>query len=108
MDDAIKTGATRIDGIKFIAIASSDAQAQQQAIQKASEDAKKQANAALDALNLLQQEVIGIQINQATPPQPQNYASPAANTSSIAQKAETPIVGGEQKVEQTVTRQIRY
>ena len=39
LDDAIKAGATRIDGISFVASDEAIAQAQQQAIQKASEDA---------------------------------------------------------------------
>jgi hypothetical protein len=52
LDEAIKAGATRIDGISFVASDEAIAQAQQQAIQKASEDAKKQADAALKALNL--------------------------------------------------------
>lgn len=107
LDDAIKTGATRIDGIGFVASDEAIAQAQQQAIQKASEDAKKQADAALIAFNLKQQEVIGIQINNAKPPVSPTYSNPAA-LNQLAQKAQTPVVGGEQKVEQTVTLQIRY
>jgi uncharacterized protein YggE len=109
LDDAIKAGASRIDGISFVASDEAIAQAQQQAIQKASEDAKKQADAALKALNLNQREVMGIQINGANPPQPLNYAvSMPASTQSAQKVADTPVVGGEQKVQQTVTLQIRY
>ena len=109
LDDAIKAGASRIDGISFVASDEAIAQAQQQAIQKASEDAKKQAHAALKALNLNQREVMGIQINGANPPQPLNYAvSMPASTQSAQKVADTPVVGGEQKVQQTVTLQIRY
>lgn len=107
LDDAIKAGATKIDGISFIASDEAIAQAQQQAIQKASDDAKKQATSALAALNLKQQEVIGVQINNANPPMPFTYSIPAA-LSQTAESAKTPVVGGEQKVEQTVTLQIRY
>lgn len=107
LDDAIKTGATRIDGIRFVASNEAIAQAQQQAIQKASEDAKKQADAALTAMNLSQREVVGIQINHANQPVPFTYSNPAA-LNQIAEKAQTPVVGGEQKIEQTVTLQIRY
>lgn len=107
LDDAVKAGASRIDGVSFVAADEAIAQAQQQAIQKASEDAKKQADAALSALNLNSKEVIGIQINGANPPQPMmNYAAPTVQAAQDS--AKTPVVGGEQKVEQTVTLQIRY
>jgi uncharacterized protein YggE len=107
LDDAIQAGATRIDGIQFVAADEAIAQARQQAIQKASEDAKKQAEAALSALNLSQREVMSIQINGANPPQPVVYRLPAS-VAKVAQTANTPVVAGEQKVEQTVTLQIRY
>jgi uncharacterized protein YggE len=85
LDDAIQAGATRIDGIQFVAADEAIAQARQQAIQKASEDAKKQAEAALSALNLSQREVMSIQINGANPPQPLDYAVSA----SVAKVAQT-------------------
>jgi uncharacterized protein YggE len=109
LDDAIKAGATRIDGVSFVASDEAIAQAQQQAIQKASEDAKKQADAVLKSLNLTQQEIVSIQINNANPPQPLNFAVPTADLAKRAeQTASLPVVGGEQKVQQTVTLQIRY
>jgi uncharacterized protein len=109
LDEAIQAGATKIDGISFVASDEALAQAQQQAIQKASEDAKKQASSALTALNLKQQEVIGVQINNANPPMPIAYSSPALAEAKVSQSsADTPVVGGEQKVQQTVTLQIRY
>jgi hypothetical protein len=107
LDDAIKAGATRIDGINFVASDEALAKAQQQAIQKASEDAKKQADAALSALNLKQREVVSIQINLANPPQPIDQGSPL-RMRKVTQSANTPVVSGEQKVEQSVTLQIRY
>jgi len=107
LDEAIKAGATRIDGISFVASDEAIAQAQQQAIQKASEDAKKQADAALSALNLSQREVMSIQINGANPPQP--LVNSAARVAQVTKaRADTPVVGGEQKVEQSVILQIRY
>ena len=109
LDEAINAGATRIDGVSFVASDNAIAQAQQQAIQKAADDAKKQADAALRALNLNQREVMGIQINGANPPQPIIYPV-VANMPRAAteQTADTPVVGGEQKVQQSVTLQIRY
>lgn len=107
LDDAIKSGATRIDGISFIASDQAIALAQQQAIQKATADANQKADAALKALNLRQKEIISVQINLANPPQPINYSSDALSA-KVAQTANTAIVSGEQKVEQFVTLQIRY
>lgn len=109
LDEAIKVGATRIDGVSFVAADEAIAQAQQQAIQKASEDAKKQADAALGALNLSQREIVSIQINGANPPQPIMYGKPADMAQMASERAaNTPVVGAEQKVQQTVTLQIRY
>lgn len=107
LDDAIQAGATRIDGVSFVAGDDAIAQAQQQAIQEAAENARKQADAALKALNLNQREVVSIQINAANPPQP-IYGAPANMAQAAKQAADTPVVGGEQKVEQSVTLQIRY
>ena len=107
LDDAIQAGATRIDGVSFVAGDDAIAQAQQQAIQEAAENAKKQADAALKALNLNQREVVSIQINAANPPQP-IYGAPANMAKVAQQTADTPVVGGEQKIEQSVTLQIRY
>ncbi len=108
LDEVIKAGATRIDSVSFVAADDAIAGAQQQAIQKAADDAKKQADAALSALNLSQREVMGIQINNANSPQPLNYASPAALDAREQAVAKTPLVGGEQKIQQSVTLQIRY
>jgi uncharacterized protein YggE len=108
LDDAIQAGATRIDGVSFVASDDAIAQAQQQAIQKAAAEAKKRAEAALSALNLNQKEIVGVQINGATPPQPLNYATPAIADTREQAVAKTPLVGGEQKIQQLVTLQIRY
>ncbi|MEC4892860.1 MAG: SIMPL domain-containing protein [Oscillatoria sp. PMC 1051.18] len=108
MDEAVQAGASRIDGISFVADEETLEQARQQAIQEASAIAKKQAEAVLDSLNLQEKETIGIQVNGAnTPPQPLNYkyAVPAAES---LENAVTPVEGGEQQVEATVTLQIRY
>ena len=109
LDEAIQAGATRIDGISFVASDDAIAQAQQQAIQKAAEDAKKQSDAALRALNLSQREVMSIQINGANIPGPIPYPAPANMAEkTVAQRADTPVIGSEQKIQQSVTIQIRY
>ncbi|WP_289501004.1 SIMPL domain-containing protein [Gloeocapsopsis sp. IPPAS B-1203] len=107
LDEAVKAGATRIDSVSFIATDSAIAQAQQQALREATQDAQQQANAVLNVLNLSPSEVVSIQINNAgtTPPPP----IPLARQAAVADSVETtPVVGGEQQVEATVTLQIRY
>ncbi len=107
LDDAIKAGATRIDGISFVASDSEIAKAREQAIRKAADDAKKQASALLNSLNLTEREIVSLQIDGARPPEPVFAArSEALESGKIA--ANTPVVGGEQPVEASVTLQIRY
>ncbi|HIK26704.1 MAG TPA: SIMPL domain-containing protein [Oscillatoriaceae cyanobacterium M7585_C2015_266] len=105
LDEAVKAGATRIDGISFVAAETAIAQAQQQALREATEEAQKQAAAVLSALNLTKQEIIGIQISGA-------YAPPilfsVVNERAADKAPSTPVIGGQQQVEATVTLQIRY
>jgi hypothetical protein len=107
IDAAVKAGASRIDGISFAATDSAITQAQQQALRKATQDAQTQADAVLSTLNFTQQGIVGIQVNAASPPPPtpMPYAALEART---AKQADTPVVGGEQQVEASVTLQIRY
>ncbi|MCU0565140.1 MAG: SIMPL domain-containing protein [Oculatellaceae cyanobacterium Prado106] len=107
MDEAVKAGATRIDGVSFIAADEAIATAQQQAIREATQDAQAQAEAALDALGLNRKEVVSIQINGAATPPPIFYQG-ALEARSTADAAPTPVVGGEQEVQASVTLQISY
>ncbi|MBD2742760.1 SIMPL domain-containing protein [Coleofasciculus sp. FACHB-1120] len=108
LDEAIKAGATRIDGVNLVAADEAIAQAQQEAIKEASEDAQKQAAAALGALALNQREIVSIQINGVNPPQPVIASEQALLSVRNQAAANTPVVGGEQKVLSSVTLQIRY
>jgi hypothetical protein len=107
LDDAVKAGATRIDGISFVAADPAIATAQQQALREATQDAQQQARTVLTTLELTPKEVVSIQVNAANPPQPPMplYRREAA---VAAQAASTPVVGGEQQVEASVTLQISY
>ncbi len=107
LDEAVLAGATRIDGISFVGSDNAIAAAQQQALREATQDAQQQANAVLSVLNLTPREVVSIQANAATPPQPPvlPYATQAA---SADRAVSTPVVGGEQQVEASVTLQISY
>jgi uncharacterized protein len=107
MDDAVKAGATRIDGVSFIADDSAITTAQRQAIREATQDAQAQAEAALSALGLTRKEVVSVQVNGSTPPPPVFYQSEMM-ARSAAPAAPTPVIGGEQEVQASVTLQISY
>lgn len=106
LDQLIQAGATRIDGVSFVADDAAIATARQQAIQDAIQDAQTQADAAFEALGFTAGEVVGVQVNGASygPPVPL-YDVRAAE---VSQSAPTPIVGGEQEVQASVTLQISY
>ncbi|NJK68239.1 MAG: SIMPL domain-containing protein [Microcoleus sp. SU_5_3] len=103
LDDAVKVGATRIDGVSFVAAESAIESAQKQALKEATQDAQAQADAVLSSLNLKRGEILSIQVNGASAPPPvsRQFARAAAD-------ATTPVVGGEQQIEASVTLQISY
>lgn len=107
LDDAVKAGATQINGVSFIASDEAIASAQKQALKKATQDAQEQAETVLSTLKLEEKDIISIQINGATPPPPPMlYLAEAAKANITA--ASTPIVAGEQEVQASVTLQISY
>jgi uncharacterized protein YggE len=108
LDQAVAVGATRIDSVSFVADDAAIETARQQAIRAAVQNAQAQAEATLGSLGLKQQEIVGIQVNNAAPPPPILYRRAAAMEASNAAAPSTPIVGGEQEVQASVTLQIRY
>ena len=106
LDDAVQAGATRIQGVSFVAAESAIEQAQKQALKKATQDAQAQADAVFSALNLKRGEILNIQVNGASPPPPM-YRQLAASRVAAAD-ATTPVVGGEQQIEASVTLQFGY
>jgi uncharacterized protein len=108
LDAAVKNGATRIDGVSFVASEQAIANAQLQALKQATQDAQRQADAVLDTLNLKRKEVIGIQINSASTPAPIPLAQEAMRAKVADSSYTTPVVGGEQQVEAAVTLDIGY
>ena len=106
LDDAVKAGATRIDGVSFNPSETAIATAQKQALREATQDAQEQADAVLSVLNLSRKDIVNIQINGATPPSPMLVRlekNIAAN-----EIAQTPVIGGEQEIQASVTLQISY
>lgn len=108
LDDAVKAGATRIDSISFVASDEAIAKAQQQALRKATQDAQQQASAVLNVLGLQAKEVVSIQLNNASTPPPVMVQAAFRSDAKLANEASTPVVGGEQQVEASVTLQISY
>lgn len=107
LDEAVKAGATGINGVNFIASDQAIASAQKQALTQATQDAQQQANAVLSSLGFQAQEVVSIQVNGASaPPPPMLQRAEVGKLSSA--DASTPVIGGEQEVEASVTLQIRY
>jgi len=107
LDEAVKAGATRIDGVSFAATEEAIASAQKQALRRATEDAQQQGNAVLDALNFTPKEVVSIAINGANVPQPRMLQADGVSRASAAPFA-SPVIGGEQTVQASVTLQISY
>lgn len=105
LDDAIAAGATRIDGVSFVATDAEITAAQEQALRLATQNAQRQAEVVFDVLNLKQREVVGIQLNSASAPPPRPLMREAVAQMAAA---DTPVIGGEQQVQASVTLQIRY
>ncbi len=108
LDEAVKAGASRIDGVSFIATDGAIADAQKVALRKATQNAESQAETVLSALGLSRREVVGIQINGAFAPPPRPMPMYAKASADAIAAAPTPIIGGDQQVEASVTLQISY
>jgi uncharacterized protein len=108
LDQSVKAGASRIDGISFVATDEAIAAAQKIALKRATQEAQAQANAVFSALSFTQKEIVGIQINNAMPrPRPMEESALMQRSAKMAD-APTPIMGGEQTVEAAVTLEISY
>lgn len=106
LDEAVKIGATRIDGVSFIASDSAIATATEQALRNATLNAQQQAEAVLKSLNLTSKEIVSIQLNGANVPTPKMLQP--QRLSAVASDSSTPVIGGEQTIQASVTLQISY
>ncbi|TRV44370.1 MAG: DUF541 domain-containing protein [Microcystis panniformis Mp_MB_F_20051200_S9] len=105
IDEAVKVGATRIDGVSFTAGESEIAAAQRTALIKATEQAREQATIVLQALGLLPKETVSIQVGNTSNP------VPIARSEAVfrsADAASSPVIGGEQTLRAAVTLEISY
>ncbi len=112
LDDAVKTGATKIEGVSFTASDSAIAAAQKQALRQATQDAQQQADTVLSALNLSRKDIVNIQVDGATPPPPRpvlDVDSGLTGRDRLASRlATTQLIPSEQQVQASVTLQISY
>ena len=103
IDAAIAAGANLVENISFSASDEALQQARLQALQQAVEEAQIQAGAVFDALDLVPEAIVGIEILGASEPIPQPFELAQADGA-----ATTPIIGGPQTVEATVSLDILY
>lgn len=109
LDQAVRSGVTRIDSISFMASETAIAMAQEAALQQATLDAQRQADTVLKTLNLTAQAVVGIQIGEAPAPTPRPIPMlQEARMTKVDASPPVPVIGGEQVIQATVTLQIRY
>jgi uncharacterized protein len=110
MDSAVKAGASRIDSVAFAATEQAIADAQKVALGKATKDAQEQGASVLSVLGLTPKEIVSIQLNGANVPAPVPYVRAMKAMDSLGATAapSTPVEGGEQSVEASVTLQISY
>ncbi|MFK8185759.1 MAG: SIMPL domain-containing protein [Phormidesmis sp.] len=106
MDEAVRVGATEINGVSFVADDDAIAAARQRALESATQDARQQANTVLSSLGLSLKEVINITIGSVSAPPPN---APLVQRAAFASdSATTPVVGREQTISAQVTLRIRY
>jgi uncharacterized protein YggE len=104
LDGVVKAGATQINNISFLATDEAIATAQKKALQTATQDAQSQAQAVMTSLGLTRKEIVNITINSGN-----TYPQPVLQSAAIVTKdAATPVIGGEQQVEGSVTLVISY
>lgn len=106
IDEAVRIGVTRINGVSFLASDQAIAEARKQALKKATVEAQVQAESVLQSLNLTSKDIVSIQINGANPPIMPKMQADFAMRASAAPS--TPVIGGEQSVRASVTLQITY
>ncbi|MGL5509036.1 MAG: SIMPL domain-containing protein [Microcoleaceae cyanobacterium] len=108
LDEAVQAGASQINGISFIASDNDIAIAQEQALRQATQEAQAQANIVLGALNLTSKGIANVQINSINRPMPRPLMVNARVAKMDAAPAVTPVEGGEQEIEASVTLAISY
>ncbi|MBN4001202.1 SIMPL domain-containing protein, partial [Nostoc sp. LPT] len=108
IDKAIQAGANVIENISFTASDEALQQARLQVLSEAVKDAQAQAQAVFSTLQLTPGQIIDIDINSDDNPRPSPLVSNLAADSVLATAATTPIIGGPQTIEASVSLDIGY
>ncbi|MBD0304125.1 MAG: SIMPL domain-containing protein, partial [Tolypothrix sp. T3-bin4] len=108
IDTAIQAGANLIQNISFTASDEALQQARLQVLSEAVKDAQAQAGAVFNTLQLTPGEIIDIDINSATNPGPSPLVFNVAADRGFATGITTPIIGGTQTIEASVSLDIAY
>ena len=106
LDAAVAAGANQIEQISFMATDTALNEARQLALQDAIKDAQTQSNTVLNALGFTAKSIKTITISDSAIAYPVPQSRMATFASKDASPA--PILGGEQKVEASVSLQITY
>ena len=106
VDAAVQAGATRIDGLSFVATEEAIEAARKQALREATLDARSQVKEVLDTLGLTERAINRVIVSADSP-------APIALDTQIATLREaaapkTPVRGGEQQVYANVTLEVVY
>lgn len=108
IDAAIQVGATVVQDISFTASDEALQQARLQVLGEAVKDAQAQAEAVFSTLQLTPGEIINIDINSADNPSPSPLEFDVAANRAFATGATTPIIGGPQTIEASVSLDFLY
>lgn len=106
LDEAVAVGASRVDNISFTATPDAISEAKEEALRQASINAQEQAEVVLETLDLEADEIVNIKVDRANVDPPQRFAADQFARSEA--RVNTPIIGGEQEVNASVTLQISY
>ncbi|MCF2972705.1 SIMPL domain-containing protein [Synechococcus sp. Nb3U1] len=108
LDEAVAAGATQVESVNFRADDAALVEARSRALAQAVEDAQRQAQDVLGALNLTLGSVERIQIHSDGRISPPPIPLAASADFARSEIASTPVEGGEQNVRAQVTLEIRY
>ncbi|MCC5645745.1 SIMPL domain-containing protein [Nostoc sp. CHAB 5824] len=108
IDTAIQAGANLIQNISFTASDEALQQARLQVLSEAVKDAQAQAQAVFSTLQLTPGKIIDIDINSGGNPSPSPLVFNLAADRGFAAGATTPIIGGTQTIEASVSLDIGY
>ena len=114
LDEAVRVGASRVNGVSFIAKETAIAQAKAEALKAATNDAKAKAEAVLDSLGFAIEEITRIEIDNARVDNTlhqsgsHRYETAESYREPVKGDAQTPVVDGELTVSASVALQISY